>query len=177
MDKIRKKLMSQVSDAAGNVLYTYVAHWTIVNRLKTRQTGIKITQIVLTALSTGGFLASVIAGIPWLSWVGGFTSATALGLNLYSLNFNLPSDIKNHTDAANELWDVREAYKAILTDYDDMTNEEIRSRRDELTQTVSRINKKYPGTDKKSFAEAQKSIDDYIFEDGESAKDLNVIEE
>lgn len=176
MDKSRKKLICQVSDAAGNVLYTYAAHWIIVNRLKSRQAGLKITQIVLTALSTGGFLASVISGIPWLSWVGGLTSATALGLNLYSLNFNLPSDIKSHTDAANELWDVREAYKAIITDYEDMTNEEIRSRRDELTQAVSRINKKYPGTDKRSFAEAQKTIGNYMFEEGESAKDLKVVE-
>ena len=91
-----------LSDAAGNVLYTYDAHWIMVNRLKTRQNVLKITQICLTALSTGGFLASVIAGVPWLSWIGGLTSAIALGLNLYSLNFNLPSDIKSHTDAANE---------------------------------------------------------------------------
>lgn len=88
MDKTRKKLLRQISDAAGNVLYTYDAHWNIVNRLKKQQTVIKIIQICLTAVSTGGFLTSIIAGIPWLSWVGGFTSATALGLNLYSLNFN-----------------------------------------------------------------------------------------
>ena len=176
MDKTRKKLMRQISDAADNVLYTYAAHWLIVNRLKSRQSRIKITQIILTALSTGGFLASVIAGIPLLSWVGGFTSATALGLNLYSLNFNLPSDIKNHTDAANELWDVREAYNAIITDYEDLTNEEIRSWRDDLTKAVSRINKKYPGTDKRSFVEAQKSKGNYMFEEGESARDLNVVD-
>ncbi|MCR5534559.1 MAG: SLATT domain-containing protein [Bacteroidaceae bacterium] len=174
MDSTRKKLLRQISDAAGNVLYTYDAHWVIVNRLKTRQTYIKITQIVLTALSTGGFLASIIAGVPWLSWVGGFTSATALGLNLYSLNFNLPSDIKSHTDAANELWDVREAYKSLLCDYADLTNEVIRIRRDEITEKVSRINKKYPGTDDKAFAVAQKNIQKYMFEEGESAGVLNV---
>ena len=174
MDKTKIKLLNQVADAAGNVLYTYVAHWSIVNRLRSRQTGIKVTQIVLTALSTGGFLASAIADIPWLNWVGGFTSATALGLNLYSLNFNLPFEIKNHTDAANDLWEVREAYKAILTDHEEMTNEEIRLKRDELTQAVSRINKKYPGTDKKSFADARKSIGNYKFKVGESAKDLNM---
>ena len=177
MDEIRMKLKNQIADAADNVLYTYAAHWIIVNRLKSRQTSVKITQIILTALSTGGFLASVIAGIPWLSWVGGFTSATALGLNLYSLNFNLPSDIKNHTDAANELWEVREDYKAIITDFDDMTKEEIRSKRDELKQAVSRINKVYPGTDKKSFEEVQKSICNYMFEAGESANDLNLKDE
>ena len=174
MDSTRKKLLRQISDAGGNVLYTYDAHWNIVNRLKKRQSCIKIIQIVLTALSTGGFLASIIAGVPWLSWVGGLTSAIALGLNLYSLNFNLPSDIRSHTDAANELWDVREAYMALATDYDEMTNEELRAKRNELTQAVSRINKKYPGTDDDAFTKAQNNIKKYMFDEDESARILNI---
>ena len=174
IDQTRNKLKRQLSDAAGNVLYTYDAHWIMVNRLKTRQNVLKITQICLTALSTGGFLASVIAGVPWLSWIGGLTSAIALGLNLYSLNFNLPSDIKSHTDAANELWDVREAYRSLLTDYGELTNDEIRAKRDEIAQMVSRINKKYPGTDSKAFTEAQKNIQSYMFDEGESSRLLNL---
>lgn len=79
-------------------------------------------------------------------------------------------------DAANELWDVREAYKDLFTDYDDLTNEQIRQRRDEITKNVSRINKKYPGTDEKSFAKAQKTIKNYIFYDGEAANILNIEE-
>ena len=34
MEKSRKKLYRQISDAVGNVIYTYSAHWIIVNRLK-----------------------------------------------------------------------------------------------------------------------------------------------
>ena len=172
-----KKLYQQIIDAAGNVQYTYNAHWVIVDRLKTRQTSIKIIQIVLTAISTGGFLASIVVGIPWLSWVGGLTSALALALNLYSLNFNLPEDIKSHTDAANELWDVKESYKALITDFDDLTVEEIRTKRDSITQSVSRINKAYPGTDNKAFAITKKNLSHYVFEDGESAKLLHVSDE
>ena len=168
MDK--EKIRNQITDAAGNVLYTYSAHWNIVNRLRKQFKGIKITQIVLTALSTGGFLASLISGIPWLSWLGGLTSALALGLNLYMLNFNVSDDIKKHTDAANELWDVREAYKALLVDFDALTDEEIRTKRDTLIAEIGRINKAYPGTDEKSFAKAQKEIGKYTFEDGESER-------
>lgn len=174
MDKTRKKLLRQISDAAGNVLYTYDAHWNMVNRLKKQQTVIKIIQICLTAVSTGGFLTSIIAGIPWLSWVGGFTSATALGLNLYSLNFNLPSDIINHTDAANDLWDVREAYKSLLCDFEELSNEEIRAKREQITLKVSQINKKYPSTDNEAFAKAQENIKNYMFDEEESARALNI---
>lgn len=170
----KEKLRQQITHSAGNIPYTFLAHWNIVHRLKRRYTVIKILQIILTALSTGGFLASIIAGIPWLSWVGGLTSAVALGLNLYMLNFNLPDSIKSHTDAANELWDVREAYKSLLIDLGDLEPDEIRNKRDALIERVSQINKKYPGTDEKSFEQAQADIGKYQFEDGEAARLLHM---
>ena len=170
----KEKLRQQITDSAGNIPYTFSAHWNIVNRLKRRYTVIKVIQIVLTALSTGGFLTSIIAGLPWLSWVGGLTSAVALSLNLYMLNFNLPDNIKSHTDAANELWDVREAYKSLLIDLDDLEPEQIRIKRDALNECVSQINKKYPGTDDKSFKQAKADIGKYQFEDGEVARLLHV---
>ena len=69
---------------------------------------------------------------------------------------------------------MREAYKTLATDYEEMTNEELRVKRDELTQAVSRINKKYPGTDDEAFAKAQKNIKKYLFDKGESARVLNI---
>lgn len=170
----KEKLRQQITDSAGNIPYTFSAHWNIVNSLKKRYTIIKVIQIVLTALSTCGFLTSIIAGIPCLSWVGGFTSAVALAFNLYMLNFNLPDNIKSHTDAANELWDVREAYKSLLIDLDDLELNEIRNKRDTLNERVSQINKKYPGTDDKSFKQAQADIGKYQFKDGEAARLLHV---
>ena len=96
-------------------------------------------------------MASLIAGIPWLSWAGGLTSAIAFGFNLYMLNFNRTGDIKRHTDAANELWGVQEAYKSLLVDFDALPDDEIRTKRDKLIEKVVRIKKDYPGTDEKSF--------------------------
>lgn len=90
------------------------------------------------------------------------------------LNFNLPDNIKSHTDAANELWDVRETYKSLMIDLDDLELDEIRIKRDALIERVSQINKKYPGTDDKSFKQAQADIAKYQFEDGEVARILHV---
>ena len=39
---------------------------------------------------------------------------------------------------------------------------------------VSNINKKYPGTDDRSFKEAQDKIGNYIFEEGEAANAINI---
>ena len=175
MQDMKEVIKTHMIEAAGNVIYTYNAHWNIVNRLKKQNKTIKVVQIILTALSTSGFLGAILSGISQLSWVGGLTSAIALGLNLYTLNFNIEDDICKHTDAANALWEVREAYKAAITDIELLSIEEARSRRDEMTKIVSHINKSYPGTDEKSFLKTQKEIDKYQFEDGE-AESLLVIE-
>lgn len=90
------------------------------------------------------------------------------------LNFNLPDNIKQHTDAANALWEVRERYKSLIVDFDSIEIDAVRERRDKLIQTVSDINKRYPGTDEKSFIKTQKDIEKYEFDDGEAAKVLNI---
>lgn len=169
-----EKLKNQIIEAAGNVQYTFIAHWNIVNRLNKYYWYIKITQIGLTALATGGFLTSLVSGIPQLSWIAGLTSAIALGINLYMLNFNLPDNIKQHTDAANALWEVRERYKSLIVDFDDIDILEARGRRDELIKIVSEINKKYPGTDEESFTKAQADIGKYEFDNGEAETVLNI---
>lgn len=170
----RKNLKKLLIDSAGNVQYTYQSHWIIVNRLKSRYTTIKIVQIILTAISTCGFLASILAGIPSLSWAGGATSAIALSLNLYMLNFNVPESIKDHTDAANELWNVRERYKSLIVDFETLSTNEIQHKRDDLQEMVNKINHTYPGTDSKSFKKAQKSAVNYTFEDKEAEKILHL---
>ena len=174
MNGNKTKLKRQITDAAGNVQYTFIAHWEIVNRLKRYYRFLKIIQIALTAVSTGGFLATILSGIPQLSWIGGMTSAIVLGINLYMLNFNLPEKIKQHTDAANELWEVREKYKSLLVDYETIDEAEVRTSRDSLIMEVSRINKEYPGTDEKSFKKAQANIGNYEFIDGEASKVLHI---
>ena len=170
----KEKLRNQISDSAGNVLYTYSAHWNIVNRLKKQYFGIKVTQIVLTAISAGGFLATIVSGIPSLSWICGLASVVALALNLYMLNFNPAEDIKKHTDAANELWAVREAFKSLIVDFDYLPIDVIREKRDKLNQKLKEIYDSYPGTDEKSFTKTQAEIEKYVFDKGVSQKLMNV---
>ena len=43
-----------------------------------------------------------------------------------------------------------------------------------LIMSVSKVNREYPGTDEKSFKKAQKNIKDYMYNEGEAAKILNM---
>ena len=88
---------------------------------------------------------------------------------------NLNSRIKNHKDAADELWDIREKYSSLITDFDDLQIEEIRTKRDEIQRTWSNVNKKYPGTDRRGYKVAQQSLqneEEQTFNEGEVEKFL-----
>lgn len=172
MEKIayREKLKSQIKGAYGKVVYTYTAHHKFAARLIKQKNTIKGTQIILTAISTVGFLATVITNQVLLSWLGGITAALSLGLNLYTKDFNLQEDIQKHKDAADDLWDVRETYISLLTDFDILNEDNIREQREKLQDAVSKINRKYPGTDGKSYAEAQNALqneEEQTFREGE----------
>mgnify|MGYP003416151359 FL=1 len=67
---------------------------------------------------------------------------------------------------------------SLWTDYepDRFSNDEIQIKRDQIAQKVSQINKKYPGTDNKAFTKAQENIKNYMFDEGESARVLNIRE-
>lgn len=166
----REKLKSQIKEAYGKVLYTYTAHHKFAARLIKRKNTIKVVQIILTAVSTVGFLATIITNQVLLSWLGGTTAALSLGLNLYTKDFNLQEDIQKHKDAADDLWDVRETYISLITDFDILNEDNIREQRDKLQDAVSKINRKYPGTDGRSYAEAQNALkneEEQTFREGE----------
>ena len=172
--KYRDRLKKQIIDSGANVVFTYIAHWIIINRLKKSYRKNKLWQIALMSFSTTGFVTSLVAEISWLGWAGSLVSAIALMLNLYMLNFNVVDEIKQHTDAANELWYARELYKSLLTDFDVLSDSEIREKRNKLIEVVNQINKGYLGTDEESFKEAQKKIGEYKFDDGESENIMNI---
>lgn len=173
--KYREKLYSQIVDAYGRVTYTYTTHHKISDRLIKLKNTIKVVEIILTAVSTVGFLATVITNQILLSWIGGITSAIALGITLYTKDFNLENDINQHKQAADELWEIREAYLSLITDFEILDEKEIRFDREKLSARVSAINKKYIGTDKKGYREAQKALkneEEQTFNVGEVEKML-----
>ena len=71
MEENQKLLLNQIIDLHGKVVYTYTTHHKIQNRLERINKGVKISQIILTAVSTVGFLATVITNQYLLAWIGG----------------------------------------------------------------------------------------------------------
>jgi len=153
-----EKLRTQIREAYGRVVYTYTTHLYFMNNLKDKLKCIKYFQILLSAISTGGFLATIIINEIALSWISGLVSVALLIVNLYFKDFNLSEDIKRHQVASDRLWIMREEYISLLTDFDVLSIAQITAKREELQVNVAEIYSTSPKTDKKSYKQAQLAL-------------------
>ncbi|MBQ7295727.1 MAG: SLATT domain-containing protein [Clostridia bacterium] len=153
-------LYSMIEDAYGKVVYTYTTQIIHAGRLKKRYTVLKWLQMILSALSTGGFLGSVITNKTALVWAGGLCSVVLLALTAYFKDSEFSNTYAKHHITSNSLWIIREEYLALLTDFQIMSTDEIIKKRDDLRKKTSKIYESAPLTDAKSYSLAQKAIKD-----------------
>lgn len=153
-----EKLYAQIEDAYGKLLYTYTTHIIQASRVKKRSQQFKWAQIILSAISTGGFIGTIVSNEAILIWVGGLCSTALLVLTSYLKDVDLSSTVTKHLDTSNQLWTVRERYISLLTDFCSIPTEEAKMRRDNLQTETAAIYKEAPITDTKSYALAQQAL-------------------
>ncbi len=166
----KENLRGQIREAYARLVYTYTTHLKQAGRLTSLNKNIKHWQIVLSAISTGGFIGAVITNELIMTWFSGIVSTALLGLNLYFKDFNLAETIKQHRIVADQLWLLREKYLSLLTDLDTLPETEIMARRDALQNDTAEVYASAPSTDSKSYAAAQKALkseEEQFFTDAE----------
>lgn len=119
---------------------------------------IKVWQIVLSALTTGSFLVTIVSNKELSGIIGAVISIILLILNAYTKNFDLVETAQSHQKAADALWIIREEYVSLLTDFELLDAAEIRERRDDLQKRTAEIYAQSPKTDAKSYKAAQKAL-------------------
>lgn len=152
------KLESQLREAYGKIVYTYTCHNKKATRLLKLNDNIKVWQIVLSALSTGGFVTTIIFNDTLVKIIGAVISFLLVIVNSYTKNFNLVGEANEHIKTANLLWKIREEYISLLIDFEILSVEEIMVKRDELQNRTFEVYSSSLSTDKKSYKEAQKSL-------------------
>jgi len=152
------KLESQMREAYGRVTYTQTCHEKIISRLLKTNDRIKIWQIVLSAITTSGFIIAILSEDKIASVLGAIISLILLILNSYTKNFSLIETAQEHKVASDALWKIREEYVSLLTDFDILEPEIIMNKRDELQERTAEVYSNSPRTDGKSYAEAQKAL-------------------
>ena len=82
----------------------------------------------------------------------------AFGHKRISKDKDFAAEQKEHMGTASKLWPLREEYISLMTDFDDLPDDTIVSRRDDLMGKTAKIYESAPQTDEKAYAAAQDAL-------------------
>jgi hypothetical protein len=152
------KLESQIREAYGRVTYTQTCHDKFINRVLRVNDRIKLWQIILSAVTTSGFVVAIFSDDKVASILGTIVSMALLILNTYTKNNNLVETAQDHKSASDLLWKIREEYVSLLTDFEVLDVDKIMNKRDELQERTAEVYASSPRTDVKSYKAAQRAL-------------------
>ncbi len=167
-------LLNQIRESYGRVTYSYTTYLKKMNRLEKKFNNLKTFQIILSAITAGGFVGTLFSEYLF-AIIGAIISTLLLTINVYLKDFKLNEEISLCRRASDDLWEIREEYISLLTDSVELNTTQLKEKRDDEIKKLSIIYKKYPKTDKKSYTAAQtalKSEEEQFFSDEELNKML-----
>lgn len=151
---------AQMRECFGRVVWSHKTQEKCADIILSRHSFIKITQIILSALTTTGVLVSIFGDNKLVGIITAVISAILFAINSYVKGHDLGEIAQKHSDAASDLWDIREKYLSLLTDIRARTIsiDDILKRRDGLQQKLATIYKGSPRTINKAYKEASKAL-------------------
>jgi hypothetical protein len=162
-DGERALLLAQIREIYGRIAYTHKTHEKqadICSDLDRRQRRVRV---VLTAVSSGAFLASLVGLLLDKQWAALATSFIAVLVTASSLGdktFKHGEEMQQHRDTAAKLWSLRESYLSLIVDLkaSASTVNEGRVRRDNLQEMAEIILADAPRTTGKAYERAQDGL-------------------
>lgn len=163
----------QLRECYGRVVYTHKTHEKCADLLLERHKLIKLLQILLSALVTGGILATFSESFDTAATViSAILSTALLALNSYTKDYDLGEIAQKHRQSAADIWLIREKYLNLLTDLraGNASVGEVRVARDALLSELHAVYAGAPSTNYKAYQKAQealKKLEDMTFSDAE----------
>ena len=161
MEQDSKQLFeAQIRECYGRVVWSHKTQEKCADLLLKRNNLLKWLQIILSTLTTTGLVVTIFGDVLWVKIVSAIISAILLLLNTYLKSKDLGAIAQQHSDAAADIWNVRESYLSIITDLKmyDTNVETIKKRRDKLQEQLAAIYKGSPRTISKAYSEAKKAL-------------------
>ena len=168
----RAILEGQLRECFGRVVYSHKTHEKCADILLSRLSRIKLWQIILSAVTTGGCIAILFGAGNTGVLISVIVSTSLLALNMYTKDYDLSELSEKHRRAGAKLWRIREKYLSLITDLR-MGNKPIETlqvERDNLLGELHGIYSAAPSTTHKAYKEAQKALkysEDMTFSDEE----------
>ncbi len=168
----RAILEGQLRECFGRVVYSHKTHEKCADILLSRLARIKLWQIILSAITTGGFVAAVFGAGNVGAAAGIIVSTALLVLNAYTKDYDLGELAQKHKQSANDLWIIREKYLSLITDLRmrEKPIEKLQQVRDDLLEELHNTYSGAPSTTFQAYRKAQealKKLEDMTFSDEE----------
>jgi hypothetical protein len=165
-------LEGQLRECYGRAVYSHKTHEKCADLLLKQLSRIKISQIVLSALTTGGFISTFLGAGNSGAAAGVIVSTILLILNAYTKNYDLGELAQRHKQSAMDIWLIREKYLSLLTDLAMRTRslEVLQKERDMLTKALHGAYVGSPSTTFVAYKKAQQALqhhEDMTFSDDE----------
>ncbi len=165
-------LEGQLRECFGRVVYSHKTHEKCADILLARLSTIKLWQIILSAVTTAGFIAAVFGAGKTGALVGILVSTILLVLNAYTKDYDLGELSQKHRQAAADLWIIREKYLSLITDLrmGAKSIEILQNERDILLEELYSVYSGAPSTTYQAYKKAQealKQLEDMTFSDEE----------
>ncbi len=156
-------LLAQVREAFGRVVYVHKTHEKQADICFGRHRLQQAALVVLTAISSGTFLAALVGalGNPVLtSLTTSFIALLVTVVTLATKSFKFGEEAEAHRDIASCLWDVRESYLSVIADLVSGATSaaDARVRRDELQEASRKAYAGAPRTTSKAYGKAQDGL-------------------
>lgn len=169
-----KVLEAEIRESFGKVVYSQKIQDECAILLQNRQKSIKLWQILLSAISTGGFLSVGLdilkkCNVPdeyavWVNFISlllsGLVSLGLLCINAYTKENDLCALANDHKNTGNKLWSIRERYIFLITSIKmgNTSLKEIEDERRKLFEETEKIYTTAPCTNSKAYKAAQKAL-------------------
>lgn len=165
-------LESQIRECFGRVVYSHKTQEKCADIILSLHLRLKLLLIIISAIVTTSLLIKLFGAQDWALMLGVILSTILFGLNTYMKDYDLGEISQKHTNAANELWDIRESYLSLLTDIraNQLSVNQVIIQRDELQKRLHNIYSGSPRTNYNAYKEASKALkenEELTFSDNE----------
>ena len=151
---------AQIRECYGRVCWSHKTHEKCADILEKRLKSLKLTQIVLSAIITTGILVAIFGENQTIGIITAILSGLLFGINSYTKDYDLGEISQKHSNAAVNLWNVREKYLSLLTDLREniISQNEARKIRDDLQTQLASVYEGSPRTLSKAYRDATKAL-------------------
>lgn len=155
-----KFLEAQIRECYGRVAWSHKTQEKCADIILKRHNCIKIIQIIISVVTTTGILFAVFGDNKAIGIISAVLSAVLVGINSYVKGHDLGEVGQKHSEAAVNLWLIREKYLSLITDINSnlLSPESIIEKRDYLQEVLANIYKGTPRTISKAYLKATKAL-------------------